>query len=49
MIASAPRLAAIVKKLSEWARQANTEIPAALLETSRESGEAAAYLDSKVE
>jgi hypothetical protein len=49
MIASAPRLAAIVKKLSEWARQANVEIPAALLETLRESGEAAAYLDSRVE
>jgi hypothetical protein len=49
MIASVPRLAAIVKKLSEWARQANVEIPAALLETLRESSEAAAYLDSKVE
>jgi len=49
MIASVPRLAAIVKKLNEWARQANVEIPAALSETLRESGEAAAYLESKVE
>jgi hypothetical protein len=49
MIASVPRLAAIVKKLSEWARQANVEVPAALRDTLRESGEAAAYLDGGAE
>ena len=49
MIASAPRLAAIVKKLSEWARHANPAVPAALLETVRQSAEIAAYLDGSVQ
>ena len=49
LIASVPRLAAIVRKLSQWARHANEEVPASLLETLRESGEAAAYLDNDVE
>ena len=49
MIASLPRLAAIARKLSEWGRHANGEAPASLLETLRESGEVAAYLDNRVE
>jgi hypothetical protein len=44
MIASIPRLAAIVMKLCEWAREANEEVPVSLRETLRESGEAVAYL-----
>jgi hypothetical protein len=44
MIASIPRLAAIVKKLCEWGREANAEVPASLRETLRESREAVAYL-----
>ena len=49
MIASVPRLAAIVKKISEWARLANQQVPATLLETVRESRKIADYLDGSVE
>ncbi len=44
-IASTPRLVAIVKKLSRWARNAPGEVPASLLDLMRETREAAAYLD----
>jgi len=48
MIAAAPRLAAIVGKLNEWARQTPGELPESLRELVRESGEAITYLTNGV-
>ena len=47
MIASLPRLSALVKKLAAWADTENA--PASLTETVRECREAAAYLDNGAE
>jgi hypothetical protein len=43
LLASAPRLAAIVKQLSEWAKQSPEDIPEALLDLVRQSNEAATF------
>ncbi|HEY4265644.1 MAG TPA: hypothetical protein VGM72_10015 [Micropepsaceae bacterium] len=49
MIASIPRLAAIVKKLSEWAEGTpNGDVPLSLRDILRESDEATAYLTDSV-
>ena len=45
LIASAPRLAAIARKLCEWAEQAG-EVPAALSDLVRESEEALTHLNN---
>lgn len=49
MIATAPRLVAIVKKLGEWAQAAPGEVPDALLDLSRECGKALTFLNNGVE
>jgi len=49
MIASVPRLAAIVQKLSDWAQLSPYEVPDSLSEILHESGEAVAYLNNGVE
>jgi hypothetical protein len=49
MIASVPRLAAIVRKLSDWAQETTDEAPASLLKLLNESSEAIAYLNNGVE
>ena len=49
MIASVPRLTAIVSKLHQWARQANGEVPASLTELLHDCSEAVAYLNNGVE
>jgi len=49
MIAIAPRLAAIVKKFSEWTRAAPDQVPDSLLDLVRESGQAIAYLNNGIE
>jgi len=49
MIATAPRLAAIVKQLSEWAKNSPGEVPDSLLELMRQSREMIVYLEDTVE
>jgi hypothetical protein len=49
LIAAAPRLAAIVKKLSDWAKTAPGDVPEALLELVCQSREIAVYVDESVE
>jgi hypothetical protein len=49
LIAASPRLAAIVKRLSAWAKDAPGEIPDDLLELLRQSREILAYIDETVE
>lgn len=48
MMISAPRLAAVAVQISEWAREAPQDVPEPLLETVRQCGEIAAYLDDSV-
>ena len=45
MLTTTPRLAAIVKKLVEWAEQSPNDVPEPLRELARQSGEITAYLE----
>jgi hypothetical protein len=49
MMATAPRLATILKHLSDWARRTPEEVPESLLELMRQSRELLGYLDDAVE
>lgn len=49
LIATAPGLARIVKRFSEWARHSPAEVPDSLLDLSRQSREMVSYLEDTPE
>jgi len=49
MIAGAPRLASIARKLTDWAKQSSSSVPESLSEILKESQEAIAALDHAAE
>jgi hypothetical protein len=49
LLASSPRLAAIVRQLAEWGKQSPNDVPEALLELLRQSREVVDYLNSETE